>query len=212
MRPSLTLIACGTLVLFAAGCASVGYKQAHTTSSSLQNAAQSIDQSIAPLNVVLAALDDLVRNPDNDITAQFKTYSAAVSNLEDSAKDVNLYAQQMQVQGDAYFQNWEEELAKIQSNDIQARSRERKDEMAKQFRSVSDRYLKTRNDLNPFVSGLVDIRTALATDLTQEGLASLNGLLRDANRDADSLRNSMVQLSSEFKAMGVSLSPDGPPA
>lgn len=212
MKTSLTLIACGTLIAFATGCASVGYKQAHTTSTSLQNAAQSIDESLVPLNEVLAALDDLIENPGEDITPQFQTYSSAVSQLEASAKSVNHYAGQMQVQGDAYFLNWETEIAKIQSNDIQSRSRDRKDEMAKQFRAVGDRYIKTRDDLAPFVSGLVDIRTALATDLTQNGLASLNGLLKEANRDADSLRKLMVQLSSEFKSLGASLSSDGPAA
>lgn len=212
MRTSISLVSLGALIAFAAGCASVGYKQAHTTSISLQNAAQSIDETIVPLNEVVTALGDLLNRPGDDITAQFETYSAAVNELEDAAKSVGHYASQMQVEGDSYFQSWEMELAKIQSNDIQARSRSRKIESEREFRSVSDRYLSTRNELTPFVSGLVDIRTALATDLTQDGLDSLDGLLKRANRDADSLRKSMLELSSEFKAMGVSLSSDGPSA
>ena len=84
--------------------------------------------------------------------------------------------------------------------------------MAEQFREVSEGYAKTRDDLEPFVSGLVDIRTALATDLTEGGLNSLDGLLKAANRDAVSLRKSMIKLSAAFKEVGISLSPAVPSA
>ncbi len=212
MTPFLKGIAFSAVIALAAGCASTGYKKAQTTSTSLQDTAQSIDDTLVPLNAVLVALDDLVKSPGEDITAQYQTYSSAVSQLEASVKNVNTHALQMRAQGDAYFQNWEAELAKIQSNDIQARSRDRKVSMAKDFRAVSDRYARTRDDLEPFVSGLVDIRTALGTDLTKAGLGSLNGLLKEANRDAAELRASMVELSADFKAMGISLSPAIPAA
>lgn len=210
MTKHLNHFAIAALVAFASGCATAGYKQAQTTSTSLQEAAQSIDDTLAPLNAVLFALDDLLNRPGEDLTPQFQSYSAAVGNLETSVNNINRHAQQMRADGTVYFDSWEAEIAKIQSNDIQSRSRERKDEMVNDFRAVSAEYAQTRDELEPFMSDLIDIRTALATDLTSAGLSSLDGLLKSANRDAGSLRDSMVQLSSEFKAMGLSLSPAMP--
>lgn len=212
MKTSLQIIVVTIILALGVGCASVGYEQADATSSSLQAAAQSIDDTLLPLSAVLVALDDLVTAPGEDLTTQFEIYSSAVSQLEESVKSVNMHASQMQTQGDAYFQNWEAELANIQSNDIQSRSRDRKQAMAKQFREVSDGYARTRDELTPFVSDLIDIRTALGTDLTEGGLNSLNGLLKTANREAASLRKSMIQLSAAFKDIGVSLSPAVPSA
>jgi hypothetical protein len=50
----------------------------------------------------------------------------------------------------------------------------------------------------------------LATDLTAGGLASVKGLASNANDKVLPLRESLISLSTEFKNLGVSLSPAAP--
>ena len=207
MKNHTTTIALTAILALSAGCASVGYKQAQDTSASLQQAAESIHESIAPMETVLVTLNDLVKNPGEDITQQFESFSSAVSTLQASAKEVTDHAQSMQADGEAYFANWESELDKIENNQIKVNSRERKNAVAKEFTQVSDRYARTAARLRPFVSNLTDIRTVLATDLTAGGLESIRGQLRGANAEAESLRESLMELSSDFRELGVSLSP-----
>ena len=112
----------------------------------------------------------------------------------------------MRLQGAAYFQKWDEELAKIQNDDIQTRSLDRKNEVAARFAKVRVSYAQTTANFAPFMSDLKDIRTALATDLTAGGLASVKGLASKANDKVLPLRESLISLSTDFKNLGVSLS------
>ena len=199
----VAIAACGVLVT---GCISTGYEKAGTTSTSLRDAAQGIDNALGPLDTVVAALSDLVTNPGPDITPQFQKFSAAVSNLESLANEVSSREAAMRLQGAAYFQKWDEELAKIQNDDIQTRSLDRKNEVAARFAKVRVSYAQTTANFAPFMSDLKDIRTALATDLTAGGLASVKGLASKANDKVLPLRESLISLSTDFKNLGVSLS------
>lgn len=209
MKILTPLIALTAIVaLMAGGCASSGYKKAGRTSTSLQKAAQDIDKSNAQLDVVLAGLSDLVSNPDADIRPQFKKCDSEMSKLESLAKKVSDDAAAMQSQGSAYFQQWDEELAKIQSEDIRSRSAERKSTVAAHFDRVRISYGQAKTAFEPLLSDLKDIRTALATDLTTEGLASVKSVVNKANQDAPPVRESLGKLAADFKELGVSLSAD----
>lgn len=210
MKPNLPLVALATSLLLVAGCASPGYQKAGKTSTSLQGTAQGIDHALVPLDNVVATLSDLVNYPQGDITPQFKKYSAAVSKLESLADDVSSQAAAMRAQGTAYFRNWDLELAKIQNEDIHSRSLDRKNEVAAQFERVRISYAKTTTEFAPFMSDLKDIRTALATDLTAGGIASVKGLSGAANEKVLPLRESLIGLSAEFKSLGIAMSPGTP--
>lgn len=206
MKTLISLVALAAGGVLISGCASSGYEKAGSTSTSLQEAAQGIDNALVPLDDVVAALSDLVKNPGPDLTPQFQKYSSAVSKLESLENEVSSRAAAMQAQGAAYFQKWNEELAKIQNDDIQTRSLERKNAVAARFERVRASYVETTADFAPFMSDLKDIRTALATDLTAGGLASVRGLASKADDKALPLRKSLMRLSAEFKNLGLSLS------
>ncbi len=203
----LTVTALSGLIV---GCASTGYEKAGTTSTSLQAAAQGVDHALIPLESVVVTLADLVNNPGPDMTPQFQKFSLAVDQLSASANEVGSRTTAMQSQGEAYFQKWDQELAKIQNDDIQTRSLDRKNAVAARFQQVRVSYGKTDAAFAPFMSDLKDIRTALATDLTAGGLASVKGLAGKANAKAATLRESLIHLSADFRKLGVALSASTP--
>ncbi len=206
MKPLIPLATIAASLLLVAGCASSGYQKAGKTSTSLREAAQGIDHALVPLDNVVVTLADLVNNPNPDITPQFKKYSAAVSKLESLSDDVSDHATAMRAQGTAYFKNWDLELAKIQNEDIHSRSLDRKNTVAAQFECVRVSYAKTSTEFAPFMSDLKDIRTALATDLTSGGIASVKSLSLKANEKVQPLRESLIGLSTDFKSLGVAMS------
>ena len=130
LTPLITLVA---VVVLIAGCATSGHDRADRAATSLNKAAQDIDKGSVQLDAVLAALSDLVSNPGTNIEPQFKKFSTSVSKLESLADDVSGHATAMQAQGAAYFHKWDGELAKIQNEDIHARSMERKNAVAARF-------------------------------------------------------------------------------
>ncbi|MDQ8204718.1 DUF2959 family protein [Pelagicoccus sp. SDUM812003] len=194
-----------SLVAMASGCSSLGYKKAQDTSSSLRETAQSIEDSIPPLDAVIVALGDLAQTPNENIVNQYQSYRSALSELESSIGLINSRAQDMQLLGDAYFLNWEGELAKIRSYDIATDSRDRKAIVSKKFNSLSKSYVSLNQSLVPFMSDLADIRTVLGTDLTKNGLKSVEDSLKKANRDGARIRNSLSGLSEGFRDLGIEM-------
>jgi ribonuclease HI len=206
MKKIISLVSIIAFGGFIAGCASTGYEKAGTTSNTLRQAAQSIDNARAPIDAVLASLSELVNFPAPNITKQFQKYDAAVNTLDAQAAEVRTNATAMQEQGAAYLQKWSEELAKIQNDDIQNRSMDRRNATTARFKEVKASYVETNAQFALFMSDLKDIRTLLATDLTVGGLDSIKGLSAKANEKALPLRESLVRLSDDFKSLGVALS------
>jgi outer membrane murein-binding lipoprotein Lpp len=194
-------------VLLMTGCASkTGYDKADHTSTSVEKTAQKIHRGNAQIDAVLFAMSSLVNSPATDIKPQFEKFDSSVEKLESLSNDVNEQAASMQVKGADYFRNWDMELAKIQNEDIRERSTDRKAAVAARFDRVRQSYVRTKAAFIPFMSDLKDIRTALATDLTAGGLASIKGTANKANSNVTPLRESLSELEADFKALGISLS------
>lgn len=207
---SIRLLVLATALGLSISCATTSHKKAGNASTSLQEAARGVDRSNAQIDVVLAALSDLVNSPHADLKPQFNAFSAAVTRLEAEAKTVNDQAAAMQEQGAAYFQQWDTELATIQNENIRTRSLDRKNTVSARFDKVRASYVQTKADFAPLMSDLRDIRTALTADLTAGGLASVKAVSDKASRNVYPLRASLTGLAVDFKALGVSLSTSTP--
>ncbi len=197
-------------VLLMAGCASAGYEKAHDTSTTIEKTARNIHKGNGKIDSVLFALSSLVNSPEVNIKSQFEKFDSAVNKLDSLANDVNEQASAMQSQGADYFRTWDEELAKIQNEDIRARSNDRKIAVAASFDKVRVSYVKTKAAFVPFMSDIKDIRTSLATDLTAGGLASIKSTANKANENVTPLRESLTNLEADFKALGIALSSANP--
>lgn len=210
MKNTLSIVVLSASVALLAGCASSGYKKADQASTSLQQAAQGLDNSLIPFDAALVALSDLVNNPGPNMAPQFRKYSSAVSALETQANITKGHATAMEEEGVAYFRNWNEELARIQNDSIRTRSLDRKIVVAAQFEEARASYVQTTAGFDPFLADLQDIRTVLATDLTSGGLNSVESLVRKSNTNSVPVRESLVTLSKELKRLGASLSVQSP--
>ncbi len=207
----LTSVSLASLVLLSGGCASNSYNtKAADTSSSLEKTAQDVRLGNGQIDAVLFALSGLVNSPAADLKPQFNKFTSAVEKLEDLAADISKQATSMQASGADYFRTWDEELAKINNEDIRSRSTDRKNAVAARFERVRVTYVQTKSAFIPFLSDLKDIRTALATDLTAGGLASVKTVANHAGDNVPPLRESLSNLESEFKSLGVSLSANTP--
>ena len=208
---TITLL-CSFIVISAlvSGCGTRGYNRADTAASSIQRASLRIDKGASQVEIALATLTDLVDNPAADLKPQFIRFNASVNDLESLSKDVAGKSATMQNKGSAYFQKWDEELARIQTEDIRSRSAARKTEVMQGFERVQANYQNTSVTLAPFLARLGDIRTALSTDLTPAGLDSIRGSVGSAKMEGASVQQSLRSLAADFKNLGVSLSPAVP--
>jgi hypothetical protein len=211
MKLKLTLSASiAAIVLLMAGCASSGYEKAGDTSTTIEKTARNIHKGNGQIDAVLFSLSSLVNSPEANLKSQFGKFDSAVSKLESLSTDVNDQAAAMQSQGADYFRTWDEELAKIQNEDIRARSNDRKIAVAASFDKVRLSYVQTKAAFVPFMSDIKDIRTALATDLTSGGIDSIKSTANKANSNVTPLRESLSRLEADFRALGVAMSSNTP--
>ena len=193
-----------------AGCASENYNKAAGTSAALTEAATLVAKDSDQIDRSLAALNELMTNAQPDLRVQFKTFDTSVNDLGDAAQEVSTKAENMQAQGNAYFDEWDKELAGIRNEDIRMRSENRKDEAAAKFSRMGRQYDATKAAFKPFMSDLRDVQKFLATDLTVDGLAAIKAPANKAAEDAVPLKQSLIDLSTQFAEMGVSLAPNAP--
>jgi len=202
----LNLFTLALTAAIAAGCASTGNDRAASTAKSLAKSSDMILVGNALIDQTLAALNDLVSNPNPDLRKQFDTFNSSVSDLNSIDKDVTSKSEEMKTEGADYFANWDKEIAQIQNEDIRHRSQARKQEVAANFARISQHYDETKTAFEPFMSDLHDVQKFLSTDLTAGGLVSIKDIAAKATRDAVPLKESLASLSGEFKGLGISMS------
>jgi outer membrane murein-binding lipoprotein Lpp len=213
MKPiiAISLVAIVTTAGILAGCSSpTGYQKGARAATAINAAADDITQTSAQVERTIVALNDLVKRPQPDLRPQFRTFTAAVDNLDSIARRVSNQADNMRSRGAAYFDQWSQDLATIQNEDIRSRSQARQKEVAARFQAVAANYDQAKAGLQPFLSDLRDVQRFLATDLTPGGIGAVEKFAAKANDDAVPLRKSLDSLADEFREMGVSLSASVP--
>jgi phage-related protein len=111
-----------------------------------------------------------------------------------------------------YLNNWTNQMAAIQSEELRKRSSDRKDEVSGKISDVETSYQGVTNSLAPFTSDVKDIQTYLGTDLTPTGLNTIKDIVSKTKVDAVPLRDSIKKLQGSFDSLSASLSPIMPGA
>lgn len=192
------------------GCASKGnYAKGSAAGQGLNEAAEKITVGQTKIDTTLTTLNDLVSSSQGELEPKFKKFNTAVKDLEGSANNVKESVAEMRAKGNEYFKAWDEQAAAIKNEDIKARSAERKKEMQKKFTDIKRSYILAGDAFRPFLADLKDIQTALGTDLTMGGLASVKGAAEKANKNAVPLKASIAELATHFKDVGAAMSAAG---
>lgn len=195
---------------FLGGCASSANEKGTQASESIQTVASELRTTSDRVGTTLTKLNTLATTKSGDIRPLFKSYSDSLDSLESAAKSVASHADQMKAKGDAYFADWDKKIAEINNEDIKARSQARREEVRASLARISTLYQDAKNQFQPFMADLKDIRSALNTDLTQSGIAALDPSIRKAAGEGANVRGTIQNLIKEFDALGVQMSPKAP--
>lgn len=195
-----------------AGCASTGYETGTKAASNIQKAADKITKLSLQVDTTLASLNDLVNNPKPDLRPQFKTFAANMKTLQSTATDITKARMAMGAQGKEFFAKWDEEIAKINNEDIKARSQARKGEVNDRLQAIKRTYAEVEMAFKPLAADLRDVQKFLSIDLTPAGVASMKDVAAKATQHAVPVKDSLSKLGADFKALGVSMSAVAPAA
>jgi outer membrane murein-binding lipoprotein Lpp len=211
IQMTVCLATCATALLVG-GCASSGYDKGNKTAENIQTAANRIAALPAQMDKMLGALDELVNKPQADLRPQYKQFKADVADVESAAKDIGAARRSMGEKSKEFFATWDAQIAKINNEDIKARSVERKNEVAQKMENIKRSYTEAETAFRPFMAKLQDVQKYLDVDLTAGGLAAIKNTVMNANADAGPLKVSILKLADDFKALGLAMSSVTPAA
>ena len=201
-----TLVA---ISLIGVGCSS-GYNKGTKTSESIMSTADQLAQGREQIDKVNASLTNLSNaQPGQDLRPLYKDYSSNVDKLDSIAADVRKQAEAMRSKGQAYFQEWEAEQAKINNEDIKTRSVQRRAEVEQAFSRINDKSQRLKDAYQPLMSDLKDIRTALNNDLTPGGIAAIKPIANRVAKETVVVKAAAGSVESEFQTLGMNMSAAG---
>ncbi len=204
------IFALASLVATTVGCASrsnAGYLRGQTASDSLSNAANEIDHARRQLADTTTALAAIVNQPTLDLRTAFERYRTSLAALERTVTSVNNEADNMQKQGQKYFEHWNTQLAAMQNEDIRARSVARQQEVSRQFTQIQQQYQDVRQQFVPVMTSLRDIQKLLSADLTPAGVGAAREFAVRADAEATRVRQALDRVAESFRNMSGVLAP-----
>lgn len=189
------------------GCAQT-YKEGSQTAASIQNVEKEAWVGKQQVTSTVTALDDMFNNEQGDLKEQFKTYSKSIDDLESQSKRVKKRVETMTSQKADYLQQWDAQMATIESEAVRQTAEQRRKSVEQMFDNVQKEMEAAGKVFDPFMKKLNDIRTAMNMDLNRNGLAAMRPIAEQAKADAKMINTrldaAISELSKAVKALSAS--------
>jgi len=205
MNSLLAAIGAATLV---AGCASSsGYKQADKTGVGIAEFRDEVVNVKKAVDGTMALLGQVTENATTDPRKAFAAFSKSVDKVEDSRAKAAKRAADVKAAGQAYFKQWEKELANVNNPEIRALAEQRKAKLNEIFAKVGPALETAKADFDPFLADLKDLRTFLGQDLTIAGVDAAKGIIKKTREHGVTLQTSLDTLIAEMNSISAQITP-----
>jgi len=198
--------------LLAAGCASSGTpRHAGQVGAGIAEFRQLVINTRDAVGTVLRSLDEVATQADHNPRPAFKRFDEALHQLEVVSVKTRARADAMRARGDAYFDEWEEQLSG--TNDEQARKTavERRAQLRTTFAEIRRNSQQVREEFKSFLSNLRDLRILLGNDLTVTGVDAAKPVLLKTKSDGLRVQQSLNKVVAELNSVAATLSAGSAP-
>jgi hypothetical protein len=194
--------------LFSAGCGSTrGYQQADKTGEAINTVRNDIVNVKSAVDDSMKALDGLAATATTDPRKAYETFAKSVDKVEKAANTAKADADEMNARGAEYFKNWETELAAVKSPEIRKLAQERRGKLQEAFGTIKTAAEATKASFPPFLSNLKDLRTALSSDLTVQGIAAAKGIFAKTKSNGVEVQKHLDELVAELNTVVATVTP-----
>lgn len=195
------------------GCAPKGaYEKAEVASRSLATTRAELTGAKAQIDLAVAALDDLVNNPQADMKKQYATFSSAVDSLNKSVDKARDRALDARAKREEYLAQWKADTEAISNPDLKARALQRMGDAKASFERLREHLDAIRTTAAPFHSDINDLRRYLGNDLTPAGVKSVSDLVTKTRSGATDTKTKIDEAIAEIDRVSAEISPSAAPA
>jgi hypothetical protein len=205
------LLAPAALAVLVTGCAATGTERAHEARLELQSAYDRLADARRAGEAARDNLSVLLATTSGDLEPRFATFEASVVALRRRAESVARLPEQLRARGDAYFDQWGEDLTVIQDPALRAASASRRGEALAAYNRIVGTLWSAEPVFQPLLALLRDVRVVLGNDLTRAGLDSVAGMSERVAQQTATVSERLDALIAEVdvvaEALSSSLSP-----
>lgn len=190
------------------GCGTTsGYKQADKTGAGIAEFRDEIVKGKNSIDATMTALGSIATTANTNPRKAFEQYSKDVANLESTANSIRKRAQAMREQGQAYFKQWEQQLAEVNNPEIRALAAQRKAKLQETFDSLKKYSEPLKAQFDPWLSDLKDLQKYLSNDLTIAGVDAAKPLFTKTTEGGLEVQKSMDALVAELNTIAATITP-----
>jgi hypothetical protein len=187
----------GSLIL--AGCGSqTGQDRAAAASESMLQFRDNIKLGQDQLDKCVASMNAL-NTAKSDLKGAYDKYCSELDQTESVARTIKADADEMRTKGRAFFKKWEEELEKIQNEELRAKAKSRSEERSKEYGNIEMQMGTAKSKWDALSKEFKDVKQYLSNDLTATGVASLSKTFTQSNLDAGDLKKAMGAVSTSLE-------------
>jgi len=215
MKPILTTpilawtalaLAAGQL-LFSTNLTAAGYKKADKTGASIAEFRDEIINIRKEVETTVLALDKILETANTDPRKAFKEFDKAVPRVENAAQKAKKRSEDMKAKGQAYFQQWEAELATLNDPEILQLAQQRKLKLQGSFDALRSVMEPARDQFNTWLSSLKDVQKYLSNDLTINGIDAAKDLIGKTKASGREVQQTLDVVISELNTIAAALTP-----
>lgn len=207
-RLALLFVLAGAAGFFINGCAS---SKSHTVPpDDLADFQKVAVQARAAFEKASFSLDQVAASGKSCPPPVVASYKKAVADLEVISVQARAKSQAVIARGDAYFEDWEDHVEKVQSLRAQALMEERRPQLQETFNRLKDACAQTHGVFQPFLTGLREVRTVLennpdsiSTEPNQNLIHNTQLHGRDVALCVDAVRKNLDDLVSQVREIKV---------
>ncbi len=188
------------------GCATTGPGKKQKAVSSIEEFHKELSKNLDQITETLTALNQIGQPGEGDLYKPYNNFVKQLTRTTDNSLRMNKHANAMATKGREYFDTWEQELSNILNSELRAKGAERREELSETFNRITARAQEVQMTYQPFISDLVDIKTALGNDLTTRGMVSMKPYITKANEYGKIVMTKLQALADEVDRVTNALS------
>jgi hypothetical protein len=191
-----------------AGCGTTsGYKQADKTGAGIAEFRAEIVNGQAAIDHTITCLDQVAASANTDPRKPFEQYSKSLANLASVAERARKRGADMKAQGQAYFAQWEKQMAEVQNPEIRELATQQRAKLQATFDNIKKYTEPLKAQFDPWLSNLKDLQKYLSNDLTVTGVDAAKSLFATTRAEGLGVQKSMGDLVAELNTIAAALTP-----
>ncbi len=207
-RTALSLALTAGVTWLFVGCGTTrGYKKADQVGAGIADFGAEILKGKKAIDDTVKALDAVAASASTDPRKAFEEYKKQVANLESTAEKVRKRAADMKEKGQAYFKQWEQDLATVSNPDVRKLAEERRTKLQQAFDAIKNYTDPLKAQFDPWMSDMKDLQKYLSNDLTVSGVDAAKSLFAKTQDEGRQVQKSMDSLVAELNTVAATITP-----